>query len=101
MIVNFIRAQYGGPSQTSFMYSKPYTKRIENLRMLLGNQPLKFQQFNGKGNLKQHIAHVVETYENIGSKGDQLVKQFVRSLKEMLLSGTPIWSQKSLTVGNN
>ncbi|KAA0063852.1 ty3-gypsy retrotransposon protein [Cucumis melo var. makuwa] len=49
MIVNFIKAQYGGPPQTSFMYSKPYTKRIDNLRMPLG--------------------------------GDQLVRQFVRSLK--------------------
>ncbi|KAA0051896.1 retrotransposon gag protein [Cucumis melo var. makuwa] len=36
MIANSIRAQYGGPPQTSFMYSKPYTKRIDNLRMPLG-----------------------------------------------------------------
>ncbi|KAA0067942.1 ty3-gypsy retrotransposon protein [Cucumis melo var. makuwa] len=35
MIANSIRAQYGGRPQTSFMYSKPYTKRIDNLRMLL------------------------------------------------------------------
>ncbi|KAA0049812.1 ty3-gypsy retrotransposon protein [Cucumis melo var. makuwa] len=33
MIRNFIKAQYEGPPQTSFMYSKPYTKRIDNLRM--------------------------------------------------------------------
>ncbi|KAA0036699.1 ty3-gypsy retrotransposon protein [Cucumis melo var. makuwa] len=64
MITNSIRAQYGGPPQTSFMYSKLYTKRIDNLRMLLGYQPSKFQQFNGKGNPKQHIAHFVETCEN-------------------------------------
>ncbi|TYK04665.1 ty3-gypsy retrotransposon protein [Cucumis melo var. makuwa] len=31
MIANFIRAQYGGSQQTSFMYSKPYTKRINDL----------------------------------------------------------------------
>ncbi|KAA0052091.1 retrotransposon gag protein [Cucumis melo var. makuwa] len=36
MIANSIRAQYGGSPQTSFMYSKPYTKRIDNLRMPLG-----------------------------------------------------------------
>ncbi|KAA0040518.1 ty3-gypsy retrotransposon protein [Cucumis melo var. makuwa] len=81
MIVNSIRAQYGGPSQTSFMYSKPYTKRIDNLRMPLGYQPPKFQQFDGKGNPKQHIAHFVEKCENVGSRGDQLVRKFVRSLK--------------------
>ncbi|KAA0059902.1 retrotransposon gag protein [Cucumis melo var. makuwa] len=73
MIANSIRAQYGGPPQTTFMYSKPYTKRIDNLRMPLGYQPLKFQQFDGKGNPKQHIAHFVETCENAGSRGDQLV----------------------------
>ncbi|KAA0050429.1 ty3-gypsy retrotransposon protein [Cucumis melo var. makuwa] len=81
MIVNSIRAQYGGPSQTSFMYSKPYSKRIDNLRMPLGYQPPKFQQFDGKGNPKQHIAHFVETCENARSRGDQLVRQLVRSLK--------------------
>ena len=81
MITNSIRAQYEGPSQTSFMYSKPYTKRIDNFRMPLGYQPPEFQQFDGKGTPKQHIAHFVETHENAGSRGDQLVRQFVRSLK--------------------
>ncbi|KAA0063928.1 ty3-gypsy retrotransposon protein [Cucumis melo var. makuwa] len=81
MIANSIRAQYGRPPQTSFMYSKPYTKRIDNLRMPLGYQPPKFQQFDGKGNPKQHIVYFVKTCENVGSRGDQLVRQFVRSLK--------------------
>ncbi|KAA0061178.1 ty3-gypsy retrotransposon protein [Cucumis melo var. makuwa] len=39
MIENSIRAQYGEPLQTSFMYSKPYNKKIDNLRMPLGFQP--------------------------------------------------------------
>ncbi|TYK20937.1 ty3-gypsy retrotransposon protein [Cucumis melo var. makuwa] len=52
MIANSIRAQYGGPPQTSFMYSKPYIKRIDHLRMPLGYQPPKFQQFDGKDNPK-------------------------------------------------
>ncbi|KAA0067357.1 retrotransposon gag protein [Cucumis melo var. makuwa] len=64
IIANSIRAQYGGPLQTSFMYSKSYTKRIDNLRMSFAYQPPKFQQFDGKGNPKQHIAHFVETCEN-------------------------------------
>ncbi|KAA0047389.1 ty3-gypsy retrotransposon protein [Cucumis melo var. makuwa] len=49
--------------------------------MPLGYQPPKFQQFDGKGNPKQHIAHFVEICENAGSRGDQLVRQFVRNLK--------------------
>ena len=63
------------------MYFKPYTKMIDNLRMLVGYQPPKFQPFDGKGNPKQHVAHFVETYNNTGMDGDLLVKQFVRSLQ--------------------
>ncbi|KAL0404237.1 UNVERIFIED_CONTAM: hypothetical protein Sradi_2064500 [Sesamum radiatum] len=45
------------------------------------NQPPKFQQFNGQGDPRQHIAHFVETCNNVGTDGDLLVKQFVLSLK--------------------
>ena len=74
MIANTIRAQYGGPSQSTLMYSKPYTKRIDNLRTHVGYQPLKFQSFDGKGNSKQHVAHFIETCNNAGIDGDLLVK---------------------------
>jgi len=56
-------------------------KRINLLHMPHGYQPPKFNQFNGKGNLKQHIAHFIETCSNAGTEGDRLVKQFVWSLK--------------------
>ena len=79
MIANSIKAQYGGHAQTFSLYSKP--KRIENLRMLNGYQPTKFQQFDIKGNSKQHIAHFIETCETVGTLGDLLVKQFVRTRK--------------------
>ncbi|KAL9233128.1 hypothetical protein vseg_008162 [Gypsophila vaccaria] len=49
--------------------------------MPYGYQPPKFQQFDGKGNPKQHIAHFIETCNNTETNGDLLVKQFVRSLK--------------------
>ncbi|CAL8174003.1 unnamed protein product [Prunus armeniaca] len=52
MIMNTIRVQYRAPSQDMLMYSKPYTRRIDNLQMPTGYQPPKFQQFNGKGNPK-------------------------------------------------
>ncbi|KAH7859334.1 hypothetical protein Vadar_000532 [Vaccinium darrowii] len=81
MITNTIRAQYGGQSHSSYMYSKPYTKHINYFRMPVGYQPPKFEQFDGKGNPKQHIAHFVETCNNVGTEGDLLVKQFVCSLK--------------------
>ena len=81
MITNTIQAQYGGSSTSSLIYSKPYTKRLGNMRMPNGYQPPKFLQFDGKGNPKQHIAHFVETCENVGTQGGLFVKQFVHSLK--------------------
>ncbi|KAA0032448.1 ty3-gypsy retrotransposon protein [Cucumis melo var. makuwa] len=74
MIANSIKTQYGGSAQTFSLYSKPYTKRIDNLIMPNGYQPPKFQQFDGKGNPKQHVAHFIETFEIAGTRGDLLVK---------------------------
>ncbi|KAL0286528.1 UNVERIFIED_CONTAM: hypothetical protein Scaly_2790800 [Sesamum calycinum] len=76
-----IRSKIEGSSRSSFTYPKPYTPRICNLKMPVGYQTPKFQQFDGKGNPKQHVAHFVETCNNAGTYGDHLVKQFVRSLK--------------------
>ncbi|KAL0378564.1 UNVERIFIED_CONTAM: hypothetical protein Sradi_3161900 [Sesamum radiatum] len=76
-----IRSKIEGSLKSSLTYSKPYTQRIDNLKMPMGYQPPKFQQFDGKGNPKQHVAHFVETCNNAGTYGDHLVKQFVRSLK--------------------
>jgi len=63
-------------------YANPYTQRIDNLKMFEGYQPPKHQQFDGKGNLKQHIAHFIETCNDAETYGDYLVKEFVRPLKE-------------------
>ncbi|KAM0997666.1 hypothetical protein ACFX2C_007523 [Malus domestica] len=81
MITNTIKALYEGSSRTFVLYSKPYSKKIDALKMLRGYQPPKFIQFDGKGNPKQHVAHFVETCNNEGTKGDYLAKQFVHSLK--------------------
>ncbi|KAL0322477.1 UNVERIFIED_CONTAM: hypothetical protein Sangu_1867000 [Sesamum angustifolium] len=56
-----IRSKIEGSSRSSFTYSKLYTLRIDSLKMPMGYQPPKFQQFDGKGNPKQHVAHFVET----------------------------------------
>ncbi|KAL0351033.1 UNVERIFIED_CONTAM: hypothetical protein Sradi_4252500 [Sesamum radiatum] len=95
-----IRSKIEGSSRSSFTYSKPYTPRIDNLKMPIGYQPPKFQQFDGKGNPKQHVAHFVETCNNAGTYGDHLVKQFVRSLKAMHLIGTLTWRLARLMDGN-
>ena len=63
------------------MYSKPYTKRIDSLWMPPGYHLPNFQQFDGKGNPKQHVAHFVETWNNASMDGDLLTKQFIRSLQ--------------------
>ncbi|KAL0428073.1 UNVERIFIED_CONTAM: hypothetical protein Slati_2982100 [Sesamum latifolium] len=76
-----IRSKIEGSSKSSLTYSKPYTQRIDNLKMPMGYQLSKFQQFDGKGNPKQHVAHFIKTCNNAGTYDDHLVKQFVRSLK--------------------
>ena len=47
--------------------------------MLVSYQLKNFESFDKKGNLKQHVARFVETYNNLNTKGDFLAKQFVRS----------------------
>jgi hypothetical protein len=81
LIKEAITDQVESSVQPSYSYMKPYTQRIDLLRMPPNYQPPKFQQFDGKGNPRQHIAHFVETCNNAGTKGDLMVKQFVRSLK--------------------
>ncbi|KAH0706123.1 hypothetical protein KY285_010648 [Solanum tuberosum] len=66
-------------SKSPLTYAKPYSQRIDNLKIHVGYQPPKLQQFDGNGNPKQHVAHFVETCNNTGTYGDYLVKQFVRS----------------------
>ncbi|KAL0405956.1 UNVERIFIED_CONTAM: hypothetical protein Slati_3909500 [Sesamum latifolium] len=75
------KSKIEGSSKSSLTYSKPYTQRIDSLKMPMGYQPPKFQQFDGKGNLKQHVAHFIRTCNNAGTYGNHLVKQSVRSLK--------------------
>ncbi|KAL0313706.1 UNVERIFIED_CONTAM: hypothetical protein Scaly_2908700 [Sesamum calycinum] len=58
-----------------------HVQEIDSLKTPMGYQPQKFQQFDGKGNPKQHVAHFIETCNNTGTYGDHLVKQFVRLLK--------------------
>ncbi|KAL0416578.1 UNVERIFIED_CONTAM: hypothetical protein Slati_3489700 [Sesamum latifolium] len=72
-----IRSKIEGSSKSSLTYSKPYTPRIDSLKMPMGYQPSKFQQFDGKGNPKQHVAYFVKTCNNAGTYGDHLVKQVV------------------------
>ena len=48
-------------TKSSHMYAKSYTARFDNFKMFACYQPLKFQQFEGKGNPKKHVAYFVET----------------------------------------
>ncbi|KAL0309177.1 UNVERIFIED_CONTAM: hypothetical protein Sradi_5860000 [Sesamum radiatum] len=76
--VNEVMAKtYETQGQSFKSYVKPFTKRIEQLRMPENYQPPKFQQFNGYGDSRQHIAHFVETCNNAGTDEDLLVKKFV------------------------
>ncbi|KAI3472363.1 hypothetical protein Pfo_031104 [Paulownia fortunei] len=80
-IMGTIKDKFDRSSKSFLTYAKPYTQRIDNLKITVGYQSPKFQQFNGKGNPKQHMAHFIETCNDAGIYGDYLVKQFVCSLK--------------------
>jgi len=82
LIANAVKIQLGGDACKTHSYTKPYTKRVCALYMLCGCQPPKFQQFDGKGNPKQHVAHFIETCNNAGTDDNLMIKQFVRTLKE-------------------
>jgi len=81
LITNVVKIQLGGGAFKAHLYTKPFTKKVDALYMPHDYQPLKFQQFNGKGNPKQHVAHFTKTRNNIGTDNDLMVKQFVRTLK--------------------
>ncbi|XP_021753744.1 uncharacterized protein LOC110719148 [Chenopodium quinoa] len=82
MISNTVKSQLGGGgSYNSRRYVKPYTRRIDKLKMPFVYQPPNFQLFDGKGNPKQHVVHFIRTCNNGGTRGELLVKQFVHSLK--------------------
>ena len=80
MITNTIKAQYGGPSQSSLGYSKPYSKQIEGLLMPIGYQPLKLKQFD-EGEIQGNILPISSRLSSTGTHDNLLVKQFVCSLK--------------------
>ncbi|KAL0381955.1 UNVERIFIED_CONTAM: hypothetical protein Scaly_0482800 [Sesamum calycinum] len=65
-----IRSKIEGSLKSSLTYSKTYTPRIDGLKMPMGYQPPKFQQFDCKCNPKQHVAHFVEMCNNAGTYGD-------------------------------
>jgi len=81
LIVNAVKIQLGGGAHKTHLYTEPYTKRVDALYKPRGYQPLKFQQFNRKGNLKQHVAHFIETCNNACTNHDLMVKEFIQTLK--------------------
>jgi len=73
LIANTVKAQLGGGGRKTHLHTKAYTKRVDALHMPRGYQPQKFQQFNGKGNPKQHVAHFIETCSNVSMDDDLMI----------------------------
>ncbi|TYK27815.1 retrotransposon gag protein [Cucumis melo var. makuwa] len=70
-------------SQTPIVKATDKGKNVvqENQPQLQSVSVASLLQFDGKGNPKQHTTHFIETCENASSREDQLVRQFIRSLK--------------------
>ena len=72
---------YKVSTKSSHMYAKPYTARIDIFKTCIGYRPPKFQKFERKENPKKYVAYFVETFNNVGTDEDHIVKKFVCSLK--------------------
>ncbi|KAL0325001.1 UNVERIFIED_CONTAM: hypothetical protein Sradi_5069400 [Sesamum radiatum] len=63
-IMETIKDKLDGSSKSSITYTDPYTQRIDDLKMLFGYQPPKFQYFDSKGNSKQCATHFIVMCNN-------------------------------------
>ncbi|KAH1130236.1 hypothetical protein J1N35_001614, partial [Gossypium stocksii] len=70
LVKEAIKDQFESVDPPLYTYSKPYTQRIDRLKKLKNYQPPKFQQFDGKRNPHEHIAHFVESYNSVGIDRD-------------------------------
>lgn len=61
MIINSIRAQYGGLSHNYFMYYKSYTKRIDNLICVLDTNPQCLMQREIRNNTLLNLLKLEKT----------------------------------------
>lgn len=61
LIEGTIKDKYEIFTKFSHMYAKSYTTRIDNFKMPFDYQAPRLQQFEGKGNLKQYVAHFMDT----------------------------------------
>ncbi|KAL0327107.1 UNVERIFIED_CONTAM: Pro-Pol polyprotein [Sesamum angustifolium] len=115
-----IKSKIEGSSKSSLTYSKPYTPRIDSLKMPMGYQPPKFQQFDGKGNPKQNeatrgserkndpkyckyhrlVGHAIQDYFVFKDKVVQLAHQGKISLEEDSTSTNVITIESEHVNGN-
>ncbi|KAL0282948.1 UNVERIFIED_CONTAM: hypothetical protein Sangu_2921100 [Sesamum angustifolium] len=54
--------------------------------MPMGYQPLKFQQFDGKGNPKQHVAHFIEHATMQGHMKEEPVVDYINRWRNLSLN---------------
>ena len=66
LVKKAVKGQVEGINQPSYTYANLYSQRIDLIKMPINYQPLKFQQFEGEGNTRQHVAHFVEICNNAG-----------------------------------
>jgi len=74
LTVNAVKIQLGGGALKTHLYTQTYTKRVDALYIPCGYQPLKFQQFDEKGNAKQHVARFIKTCNNARIDDNLMVK---------------------------
>lgn len=73
-IKNAIKEKFGSTCKSLLTYVKLYSQWIDNLKIYVSHQPPILQIFDDNENLKQYIAHFVETCNNVGTPGYYVVE---------------------------
>ncbi|KAL0420990.1 UNVERIFIED_CONTAM: hypothetical protein Slati_3121900 [Sesamum latifolium] len=99
-----IQNKLDGRTKSSITYVKPYTQRIDNLKMPVGYQPPKFQQFDGEDNPKQR-ENAFDWYTDLEANSidswGQLEKEFLnrfystrRTISMIELTNSHQWEEE-------
>ncbi|KAL0458143.1 UNVERIFIED_CONTAM: hypothetical protein Slati_0441500 [Sesamum latifolium] len=88
-IMRTIQNKLGGSSKSSMTYTKSYTQRIDNLKMPVGYQPLKFQQFDSKVE-RRTVIDYINWWRNLSlnCKDHLSETSAMRCIQELMIDAT-------------
>jgi len=74
LFANAVKAQLRGGARKTHLQTKPYTRELMCSACPMATNLKNFQKFDGKYNPKQHMKNFIETYNNVDTNDDLMVK---------------------------